>query len=151
VHSTVRDVLHREQYRGVMVWNQTRKRDRWGKQDQRPRPQAEWLRVPTPALQIVSTDLWTRAMHNSRRGDTSTRRSASRSTASEGGWRRGEVFARYTLTTLITARALTVMVNSWFQQTKKLNDPKWNSIPHDYDQTDLNRLRIKHERLCDIH
>ena len=61
VHSTVRDVLHREQYRGVTVWNQTRKRDRWGKQDQRPRPQAEWLRVPTPALQIVSADLWTRA------------------------------------------------------------------------------------------
>jgi site-specific DNA recombinase len=61
VHSTVREVLHRELYRGVTVWNQTRKRDRWGKQDQRPRPQAEWLRVPTPALQVVSTDLWTRA------------------------------------------------------------------------------------------
>ena len=44
---------------------------------------------------------------------------------------------------LMRTRALTVMVGCWFQQTKKLNDSKWNSIPHVYDQADLNRLRIR--------
>jgi hypothetical protein len=33
-HSTVREVLLRELYRGVIVWNQSRKRDQWGRQHQ---------------------------------------------------------------------------------------------------------------------
>jgi hypothetical protein len=44
---------------------------------------------------------------------------------------------------LMKTRALTVMVGCWFQQTKKLNDSKWNNIPHLYDQADLDRLRIR--------
>jgi DNA invertase Pin-like site-specific DNA recombinase len=46
VGSTVRDVLLRELYRGVIVWNQTRKRDRWGQHHQHARPESEWMRVP---------------------------------------------------------------------------------------------------------
>jgi DNA invertase Pin-like site-specific DNA recombinase len=57
-HSTVRAVLLRELYRGVIVWNQTRKRDRWGQHRQQARPDSEWLRVPAPAVRIVSEDLW---------------------------------------------------------------------------------------------
>jgi site-specific DNA recombinase len=59
--STVRDVLLRELYRGVIVWNQTRKRARWGQHRQRARPEADWVRVPAPTLRIVSDTLWTAA------------------------------------------------------------------------------------------
>src|SRR5262245_2078839 len=38
--TSVRDVLHRPIYRGEVVWNQTRKRDRWGQHRQAPRPDA---------------------------------------------------------------------------------------------------------------
>jgi site-specific DNA recombinase len=61
VHSTVREVLHREPYRGVILWNQTRKRDHWGRHDQQARPESDWLRVPAPQMRIVSDDLWTAA------------------------------------------------------------------------------------------
>ena len=38
--SSVREILHREMYRGRRVWNKTRKRDKWGqhRQHDRPRP-----------------------------------------------------------------------------------------------------------------
>jgi hypothetical protein len=42
----------------MIVWNQTRKRDRWGQHRQQARPNSEWLRVPAPAVRIVSEDLW---------------------------------------------------------------------------------------------
>jgi hypothetical protein len=44
---------------------------------------------------------------------------------------------------LMRELTLTVMIGCWFQRTTNVADPKWTSIPHDYDQTDLNRLRIK--------
>jgi hypothetical protein len=56
--STVRDVLQRELYGGVIVWNQTRKRDRWGQHRQQPRQEADWLRVPAPQLRVVPDALW---------------------------------------------------------------------------------------------
>jgi site-specific DNA recombinase len=59
--SSVRAVLRRELYRGELVWNQSRKRDRWGRQRQHARPESEWVRVEVPALQIVPADLWQRA------------------------------------------------------------------------------------------
>ena len=58
VPSTVRGVLRREDYRGVYVWNKTRKRDSDGAVDQRPRPPAEWQRTPMPEWRMVSDDLW---------------------------------------------------------------------------------------------
>jgi len=60
-HTSVRAVLLRELYRGVIVWNQTRKRDRWGQHHQHARPEADWMRVPAPHLQMVSDALWTAA------------------------------------------------------------------------------------------
>ena len=56
--SSVREVLYRPLYRGEIVWNQTRKRDVWGQQHQASRPEAEWIRLPAPALRIVTDDLW---------------------------------------------------------------------------------------------
>lgn len=56
--SSVRDILHRELYRGVVVWNRTQKIVRRGAKGQRHRPAGEVLRVDAPALRIVSEDLW---------------------------------------------------------------------------------------------
>jgi DNA invertase Pin-like site-specific DNA recombinase len=56
--SSVRAVLHRSVYRGVVTWNRTRKRNQWGQQHQAARPPADWITRPVPDLQIVSDDLW---------------------------------------------------------------------------------------------
>lgn len=57
--STVREVLHRELYRGRLVWNKTRKRDAvWGQKHQTDRPASDWLSVPAEHLRIVSDELW---------------------------------------------------------------------------------------------
>ncbi|CAN5488569.1 hypothetical protein BH23ACI1_BH23ACI1_33360 [soil metagenome] len=59
--SSVREVLHRELYRGVIVWNKTRKRDQWGQAKQRQRPPTDWIEVPAPELQVVPDALWAAA------------------------------------------------------------------------------------------
>ncbi len=56
--ASVREVLFRSVYRGEIVWNQTRKRDRWGRQRQANRPASEWIRIPAPELRIVSDEAW---------------------------------------------------------------------------------------------
>jgi site-specific DNA recombinase len=61
VNSSVREILLRPLYRGEIVWNQTRKRDSWGQSNRRDRPAEAWVRVPAPALQIISPELWTAA------------------------------------------------------------------------------------------
>ena len=60
--SSVREALHRDLYRGLILWNRTRKRDLWGQTKQRQRPAAEHLEVPAPQLRTVSDALW-RAAH----------------------------------------------------------------------------------------
>jgi recombinase-like zinc beta ribbon protein/recombinase len=57
----VREVLHRDLYRGVITWNKSRKRNQWGAQQQAARPAGDWLELPAPALRIVSEDLWAAA------------------------------------------------------------------------------------------
>lgn len=59
--SSVFEVLARPLYRGEVIWNATKKRDRWGQHRQHARPEAEWVRLPAPDLQIVPADLWERA------------------------------------------------------------------------------------------
>jgi DNA invertase Pin-like site-specific DNA recombinase len=56
--SSVREMLFRDLYRGMILWNRTQKRNAWGVKRQRPRPENEWLHVPAPELRIVSDDLW---------------------------------------------------------------------------------------------
>lgn len=58
--STVRTILTRDIYRGMIVWNKSRKRNDWGKVDQRARPESEWKRVAAEHLRIIPDDLWTR-------------------------------------------------------------------------------------------
>jgi site-specific DNA recombinase len=59
--SSVWAILRRPLYRGEIVWNQSRKRDRWGRKHQRPRAAEEWLRREAEDLRIVSETLWTAA------------------------------------------------------------------------------------------
>jgi Recombinase len=56
--STVREVLLRALYCGEIVWNQSRKRDTWGRAQRSERPEESWLRRPAPELRIVSPELW---------------------------------------------------------------------------------------------
>jgi hypothetical protein len=59
--SSVHAVLRRETYRGVTIYNRTKKRDKWGVKKQTMRPESEWFTIPTPTLQVVSDELWTAA------------------------------------------------------------------------------------------
>jgi site-specific DNA recombinase len=59
--STVREVLYRELYKGVLVWNRTRKRDTWGQVKQKARDEADWLRVPVPKLRVIPDAIWDQA------------------------------------------------------------------------------------------
>jgi site-specific DNA recombinase len=59
--SSVRMVLHCESYRGVVVWNKSRKLEQFGQHRQTARPAGEWLRQRAEHLRIVSETLWTSA------------------------------------------------------------------------------------------
>ena len=56
--STVWEVLHRWLYRGELVWNQSAKRDRWGRKHQSARPEADWIRQAAPDLRIITDAEW---------------------------------------------------------------------------------------------
>jgi site-specific DNA recombinase len=66
--STVRAILKRDLYHGVVVWNRSKKRDDWGQVDQKPRPELDWMKMEREDLRIVPEELWQRAA--SRRRDT---------------------------------------------------------------------------------
>jgi site-specific DNA recombinase len=59
--SSVRAVLHREKYKGVIVWDKTRKRNRWGAKRQEAKPCSEWLTHHAPELAIVTEAEWAAA------------------------------------------------------------------------------------------
>jgi len=61
--SSVREILYRELYRGIVVWNRTKNRDEWGLKKQTPRDPSEWVREADETLRIVSDELW-RAVHD---------------------------------------------------------------------------------------
>lgn len=60
--STVGAILARELYRGVLVWNRSKKRpgSQQGQVKQVPRPESEWLRTPAEHLRIIDEQLWKR-------------------------------------------------------------------------------------------
>lgn len=51
--TTVRDLLARPLYRGVVVWNRSRKRNSWGEQKQGPRPLEDRVTVVNEDLRII--------------------------------------------------------------------------------------------------
>jgi DNA invertase Pin-like site-specific DNA recombinase len=59
--SSVREVLYRDLCRGVLIWNQIRKRDVWGLKRYLARPEDQWMRRDAPELRIIDDALWTAA------------------------------------------------------------------------------------------
>jgi site-specific DNA recombinase len=56
--TAVREILLRPLYRGEVVWNRKRKRDRWGRKKYLDRPEGEWIQLEAPELRIVPESLW---------------------------------------------------------------------------------------------
>ena len=49
-------------YRGVVVWNKTKKRNTWGLERHSIKASADWISVEAPHLRIVSGALWLAAL-----------------------------------------------------------------------------------------
>jgi hypothetical protein len=77
IQSSVHEALNRARYRGEIVWNRTRKRNRWGEKNPTARPADEWVRTPAPHLRIVPEELWqaAQAAMTRHRRPTNNRRS----------------------------------------------------------------------------
>lgn len=58
--ASVRQVLPRPVFRGEILLNRTKKRNKWGQQRRR-RDESEWMRTAVEHVRIVSGDLWTAA------------------------------------------------------------------------------------------
>jgi site-specific DNA recombinase len=56
--SSIREVLHRDLYRGMVVWNRTARIVRQGARAQRERPAEDVVSVARPELAIVDETLW---------------------------------------------------------------------------------------------
>jgi len=61
--SSVRNVVFRRLYLGEVIWNRTKKRNPWGIQQQRKRPEKDWIRMSMPNLKIISETEW-KAAHD---------------------------------------------------------------------------------------
>jgi site-specific DNA recombinase len=68
--TAVREILRRDLYAGIVIWNRTQKITRRGTKAQRVRPEAEWLRREAPALRIVAEELWRAVEHRRARAAT---------------------------------------------------------------------------------
>jgi site-specific DNA recombinase len=60
--SSIREMLRNGRYRGVFVWNRTKKErnPETGRKTSRPRPESDWMRVDVPEWRIISEELWAR-------------------------------------------------------------------------------------------
>ena len=56
--SSVREALLRDRYRGRVVWNKTKKRNKWGATQPSKRPDDDRIEVPMEHLRIVPEELW---------------------------------------------------------------------------------------------
>ncbi len=56
--TAIRDILQRDLYRGIVIWNRTQTTQCGGTRKQRKRPESEWLRLDAPELRIISPVLW---------------------------------------------------------------------------------------------
>ena len=61
VASSIRPILFRQLYTGVLVWNKTRKRNTWGQKRTQRRPESEWLTASVPHLRILTDQEWAEA------------------------------------------------------------------------------------------
>ena len=57
-YSAIREIVRRDRYRGLVVWNRYEKAYRGGTKVRVERPEDEWVRVEVPELRIVPEPLW---------------------------------------------------------------------------------------------
>ena len=56
--TSVKGVLEQRLYLGEVIWNRSRKRDRWGQRRQSKRSATDWMLIARPELQMVSRAEW---------------------------------------------------------------------------------------------
>jgi site-specific DNA recombinase len=139
--SSLYEILRRDRYRSVFVWNRTKKErnPETGRKVSRPRPSSEWQTVLVPEWRMVSDQLW-EAVH--RRAKLMRERfgSSGRSQIRSAAWSKylfsgllvcGECGARITIVAVSGKRAY----------------PKYGCPNHRYRGTCNNRLLIRLDRL----
>jgi site-specific DNA recombinase len=58
ISTSIRELLYRDLYRGIVVWNKTRKRNAWGLEKRSVRASADWITIEAPQLRIVTDAQW---------------------------------------------------------------------------------------------
>ncbi len=61
ISTSIRELLYRELYRGIIVWNKTRKRNTWGLEKRSVKAAADWITIDAPHLRIVTEAQWVAA------------------------------------------------------------------------------------------
>ncbi len=140
--SSIHEMLRNERYRGVFVWNRTKKErnPETGRKTSRPRPQAEWRRVDVPDWRIVPEELWDRVQERIRFVG------ARFSSRHMGGFTRTERSRRYIFSGFLicgTCGSKMVIVTG----SGKRAYVKYGCPSHRYRGTCSNRLMIRQDRL----
>ena len=139
----IREMLRRERYRGVHVWNRTRKErnPETGRKVSRARPESDYVRAEVPGWRIVSDELWEavqqRIVEKQRFGN-----------ARLGGSDRTEKSRQYLFSGLLECgecQARMVIVSGRGRQ--KRGYPRYGCPRHRYRGSCHNRLTIRQERL----
>jgi site-specific DNA recombinase len=140
--SSIHEMLRNERYRGVFVWNRTKKErnPETGRKTSRPRPQSEWRRVDVPEWRIVSEELWERVQERIRFVG------ARFSTRHMGGFTRTERSKRYIFSGFlicgICGSKMVIVTGSGKRAYVKYGCPS-----HRYRGTCSNGLMIRQDRL----
>ncbi len=58
ISTSIRELLYRDLYRGLVVWNKTRKRNTWGLEKRSVKAATDWITVDAPQLRIVTDAQW---------------------------------------------------------------------------------------------
>ena len=58
ISTSIRELLYRDLYRGLVVWNKTRKRNAWGLERRSVKAATDWITVEAPHLRIVTDAQW---------------------------------------------------------------------------------------------
>jgi site-specific DNA recombinase len=140
--SSIFEMLRNERYRGVFVWNRTKKErnPETGRKTSRPRPESDWKRIEVPEWRIVTDELWERAQARKRFA-------GQRFTASHlGGFNRSERSKRYIFSGFLVCGVcgskLVIASGSG-----KRGYVKYGCPSHRYRGTCTNGLMIRQDRL----
>ena len=142
--TAIREMLRNERYRGVFIWNRTRKErnPETGRKTSRPRPASDWRRVEVPEWRIVPEDLWERVDAQIKRVN---KRFGASSVGGYGRMGRGPkyLFSGFIVCGLCGARMIIVSGNG------KRGYVKYGCPSHRYRGVCANNVLIRRDRLED--